>query len=228
MQTTARERTRLLPATVTLSVVAPPRAQPPVRVSADQTKPPLPVRTVIPSAAPKATPETNKPTRVDKAPVDLTGVTLTGGEGSGWASTTGNGQTIEAPIRPTIAAAPAVDRLPPSGLPRGAHLPPPVEVVPAKDLATKPTPPALNTSLVANYPVLAKQQGLAGSAKLLVRVDSDGVVRQCTIQSESSAGFGAACRRTLLGSRWSPPRDRLGNAVVTQVYYTCDFRVTGS
>jgi TonB family protein len=141
----------------------------------------------------------------------------------------GNGLAIDTPIRPALATggtSPAPAAIAPAEITRPLRAP--VEVVSVKDLAAKPTPPVLNHKLLANYPALAKQQGRAGSAVLLVRIDADGVVRQCTVQSESSDEFGAACRRTLLGSQWSAPHDRTGRAVVTQVYYTCDFRVGGS
>jgi TonB family protein len=181
------------------------------------------------SSPPKAakTPASKTPP-VTNTPVDLLGVTLTGGDGTGWSSMTGNGLAMDTPIRPTVATSASAVPVPSASAKIVRPLPPPIEVVPLKDLATKPRPPALNASLVANYPPLAKRQGLAGNAKLLVRIDADGVVRQCTVQSASSAEFGAACRQTLLGSRWSTPRDRLGKAVVTQVHYTCDFRVNGS
>jgi len=50
-------------------------------------------------------------------------------------------------------------------------------------------------------------------------------VRQATIASESESGFGAACRATVLGSTWTAPLDREGNAVATRISYTCRFEV---
>jgi TonB family protein len=227
LQSAPRGRAHI-PSTVTMSVVAPPRLLSPAPVPERAPVPPA-AKALAAHVAPKLAKAPPKVTPVAQAPADLTGVTLTGSDGAGWASMTGNGQAIDTPIVPTVSAQTATE-VQQSSRPTQVTrpLPPPVPVVPVKDLASKPTPPVLNTSLLANYPALAKRQGLAGSAKLLVRIDPDGVVRQCTVRSESNPDFGAACRRTLLGSRWSPPRDRLGNAVVTQVYYTCDFRVNGS
>jgi hypothetical protein len=50
-------------------------------------------------------------------------------------------------------------------------------------------------------------------------------VRQASVLDESSPGFGEACRRTVTGSRWSPPRDRQGRKVATEIRYTCRFVV---
>ena len=223
------ERTRMPPATVTLSVVSPTRVHRPSPAVPERSKA-QPDKTLAPSSTTKVTRKPpNEITPAGRAPVDLTGVTLTGGDGAGWASMTGNGLSMDTPIRPTVATAATNGVIAASGPAKVTRAAPsPIEVVPARDLASKPMPPALNANLLANYPPLAKRQGLAGNAKLLVRIDSDGVVRQCTIQSASSIEFGTACRQTLLGSRWSTPRDRMGNAVITQVYYTCDFRVNGS
>jgi outer membrane biosynthesis protein TonB len=160
------------------------------------------------------------------APVDLTGVTLTGDDGSGWSSMTGNGQSMAAPIRSAVIAPPQTKKSEKDS--DGAVLGnsgPKIDVVALRDLAAKPSPPALNSKLLANYPQGAKRQGIAGKASILARIDADGVVRQARTLAESSEGFGAACRKTLLGSVWSPPRDRSGRAVSTQIHYTCDFRV---
>lgn len=227
-QATHREPTHRAPAVVTLSVVAPSRVN--RSTAGDDTKERSPDEPRARSSAPIHPREMGKQSsRVPSDPVDLTGVTLTGGDGTGWASMTGDGLSMGEPIRPTAGTVAASAVAVPSNSPKLVHRSPPlVEVVPAKDLATRPTPPALNVALLANYPPLAKQQGIAGHARLLVRIDADGVVRRCTIESASTPEFGVACRQTLLGSRWSTPRDRLGNAVTTQVYYTCDFRVSGS
>jgi len=230
LQSAHGARMRRPPTSVTLSVVSVPRVHPaapvlPVPTSAPATnKAPAPTSTRNPEKEPA-----HKVTPATPTPVDLTGVTLTGGEWAGWASMTGNGLAMDNPIRHAVAAAPQRPTPASNNTRKGSH---PalavVEVVSVNDLGAKPTPPSLNARLLANYPAVARQQGQAGSAQLLVRIDADGVVRQCTIQTESSAEFGAACRRTLLGSQWSAPHDRTGKAVVTQIYYTCDFRVSGS
>jgi TonB family protein len=79
--------------------------------------------------------------------------------------------------------------------------------------------------LRANYPEEARQRGLAGSARVRARIDADGVIRSARLLTESSPGFGAACRKTVLGSQWSAPRDKNGGAVATEIVYTCHFQV---
>jgi hypothetical protein len=37
--------------------------------------------------------------------------------------------------------------------------------------------------------------------------------------------FGSACRHAVLGSHWSAPGDENGNAVATEIVYTCHFEV---
>jgi len=230
VQSAHRERLRQPPATVMLTVVSPSRETRPVPPTATRKKAPNPTQTFTQSRAPGPAPESTKPAApVKDAPVDLGGVTLTGGDGAGWSSMTGNGVAMTAPIVPKSVLSTTSQVPSASGAARvrqPASLP--VEIVLAKDLASKPTPPALNDRLLSNYPRQAKQQGLAGSAKLLVRIDPDGLVRQCTVQAESNSEFGAACRQTLLGTQWSAPRNRFGQAVATQVFYTCEFRVNGS
>jgi TonB family protein len=98
-------------------------------------------------------------------------------------------------------------------------------LVAAGDLSEHPRPPALSALLRANYPAEARERGLRGSASLRARIDADGVVRSVRFLTESSAGFGAACRRTVLGSHWSAPRDKNGGAVATEIVYTCHFEV---
>jgi protein TonB len=160
-------------------------------------------------------------------PADLTGLTLTGDDDATWSSVTGNGQAIVAPIVHTPAATPQPEK------PRAAAVAPTRAkiddraIVPVKDLAAKPVPPMLDDQLLSNYPSEARRLGIAGRAVVVARIDADGVVRMTRILSESSEGFGSACQKTLLGSRWTEPRDKDGRTVQTQIYYTCDFRVDG-
>lgn len=217
------------PSVVSFSVVA--KAKEVTTLPPPQTPPPptaSPVRsaTRVARAAAELPPkETNTKSPPPAGPVDLTGVTLTGGDGAAWSSVTGNGESMVAPIRPAVAATQQPKNETPGD---STSAKPEVPIVPLRDLAAKPAPPPLNNQLLANYPASARRQGLAGTAKVLARVDPDGVIRQARTLSESSTGFGSACRQTLLGSKWSPPRDRSGRAVVTQIHYTCDFRVEGS
>jgi TonB family protein len=156
------------------------------------------------------------------APLDLTGVTLTTGDGAGWASLAGNGAHISGPIGVGRAKSPEVSRANAPGRPAAPAAP---ALVPAGELGQKPRPPALDARLRDNYPDAARAQGLSGTASVVARVEPDGAVRTGSVVAESSPGFGSACRATVIGSRWSPPRDRAGHAVATEVRYTCRFRV---
>ena len=71
----------------------------------------------------------------------------------------------------------------------------------------------------------ARARGVSGTASVRARIGADGRAHSLRVVSESFSGFGDACRRTLAGSRWSPPKDRAGNAVATEIAYTCRFVV---
>jgi protein TonB len=92
-------------------------------------------------------------------------------------------------------------------------------------LSERPTPPSLDAALRSLYPDEARRRAISGSASLRVRIGSDGRVREASVLSETFAGFGTACQKAVLGSHWSPPRDRDGRAVQTEVRYTCRFVV---
>ncbi|MBZ0236347.1 MAG: energy transducer TonB, partial [Deltaproteobacteria bacterium] len=79
--------------------------------------------------------------------------------------------------------------------------------------------------LARHYPPAARQHGLAGKAVVKARIGADGKARVLAVVSESGDGFGAACRRTLDGTRWEPPIDQRGRAVDTVLAYTCRFEV---
>lgn len=180
---------------------------------------PTPVSATPP---PDAAPEPEPPAR--EPPVaDLTGLTLTNDNGSGsWGSRVGNGSAIDRPIRagsngrrPSTQAAQAPAPTAPA---RGSN------VVPLADLSSRPVPPKLDGILEQHYPEVARQQGKSGTAIVRLRIDADGRVRTANIVSESENGFGRACHATVMGSKWSAPKDQAGNAVATFVSYTCRFR----
>ncbi len=175
------------------------------------SKPATPAPPAAPPSAAKAT---------ASAALDLSGVTLTNDSGAGFAMPVGDGSALHGPIGLGARSA-EVTRSAPSAAPVSAG---PAWVAPG-DLSVPPVPPALAGLLRANYPEEARQRGLRGSARVRARVDSDGLVRLGHVVSETSPGFGAACRRTVVGSRWSAPRDKNGNAVATEIVYTCHFEV---
>ena len=179
--------------------------------------PPSPVaRTTLPtrSATPTPAPATAA------AALDLSGVTLSNDTGTGFAMPLGDGSALHGPIglgAPRVPAV-AVATTPPTG-------PKPPALVDVSDLSERPKPPILAGLLRENYPEEARQRGLRGSASVRARIDADGVIHTARLLSESSAGFGSACRRTVLGSHWSAPRDKNGSAVATEIVYTCHFEV---
>jgi len=156
------------------------------------------------------------------APLDLSGVTLTNDQGSGFAVAIGNGRAFEGPIGNGRAVA---SRENTPSAPKAVAPAAPLLLVAASDLSARPAPPALDGALQRNYPRDAKERGVGGSAQVKARIDPDGSARQVRMENESFPGFGEACRKTLQGSRWSVPRDREGRAVATEIRYTCRFVV---
>jgi TonB family protein len=74
--------------------------------------------------------------------------------------------------------------------------------------------------------VRARAQGVAGSARLRVRILADGRVGDMKVLRESGDyGFGSACEKTLRMRRWQPPLDKAGTPVATEITYTCEFEV---
>lgn len=93
------------------------------------------------------------------------------------------------------------------------------------DLSRKPRAPSLDAALRQNYPTEQRRRGTAGQAEVRVVIDRLGRVSEVATVSESATGFAEACRRTLLGSRWSEPLDRAGQAVSTRLTYRCRFEI---
>ena len=168
------------------------------------------------SAAQAAPPATTSPPPA----LDFSGVTLTNETGLGFAMPVGNGSPLQGPI--ALGAPQAVTGNAPSPSPAPAK---PPALVNASDLSEHPRPPDLAGLLRANYPEEARLRGLRGSARVRARIEADGVIRSARLLFESAAGFGSACRHTVLGSRWSAPRDKNGAAVATEIVYTCHFEV---
>jgi TonB family protein len=155
----------------------------------------------------------------------LPGVTLTNESGTGsFDSVIGDGSSFQGPLAPVGRPAepkPVAPKLAATA-PKPAL---PVPVVPIADLSEKPRPPDLASALREHYPADARRRGVSGSATVKARIDPDGRIRSVSVVNETFAGFGQACRGTLVGSRWSPPRDREGRAVSTAIRYTCRFVV---
>jgi periplasmic protein TonB len=204
------------PASEMSFVVTPPPPEPPKPPEPEREEPPAPLANA-PKPANTAPREPSPPPPA--APLDLRGLTLTNGEGS-FAMPTGNGLELDRPIGTGRTPNPE-----PVRAPAPVAVPAPPALVALDALGTRPKPPALEASLRQNYPGDARRRAIGGSASVLARIDRDGVARGVSVVSETFAGFGDACRRTLAGSRWSPPLDNAGRAVSTQVRYTCHFKV---
>jgi TonB family protein len=216
-----RSSTRLPASSVVFEVRDAPLVE--TRAPAEPVLPddPKPLERRAVAATPLPAPEPEQ----TRAPVDLSGVTLTNTDGSGgFAMPKGDGSVRKGALGPlgakvTPSASPGASSAP--SMPSPAQS----ELVALQDLSGRPEPPPLDGRLRTLYPEEARRRSVSGSAALRVRIDRDGRVRSATVLGESFPGFGAACQKAVLGSNWSPPRDRNGRAVSTEVRYTCRFVV---
>ena len=224
--------------------VGPPRKSTPLRfdvVEAAKAAPPAPPpppakpeppKPTPPRSAPlKRAPETVAPPAVAPPPASPpaespqnAGVTLAAeGAGNAFSMPLGTGGALE----PTRIVTPAPINTPAPTPPAPTAVSDGPRVVAVGDLSARPAPPSsLGAALERNYPAASRRDGLSGSAKVRARIDPDGVVRRVTLLEESAAGFGAACSRTLNGSRWAAPKDKAGHSVATEIKYTCRFVVS--
>lgn len=219
---------------VEMEVIEPPPPPPPPPELPEQQEPPKPPEPepVRPKPAPKPAakppepqppPEEAKP--APEAPVDLTGVTLTGDNGASWASVVGSGAPLAGPA-PRVAATTGNDRAGSRDGVIGGKGDKPVLVSEAS-LSRKPVPPeGMDALLERNFPPRARAQGVSGSALLRVRIQADGRVSDMqTLRETGNHGFGDACMKTLRVRRWQPPLDRSGRPVATEIRYSCEFEV---
>ena len=213
----------LPPSRVTVRVHEPVKPPEPEAPKPEPPKPPEPPQPPKPRERPKPPPELAAAVPPPE-PAELRGVTLTNESGTGsFSSIVGDGSALQGPLAPVAPRTPA-----PASVTRAAPPPqaiPAVPLVALADLSEKPRPPALGDALRTNYPAEARQRGVSGTATVKARVEPDGRIRTVSVVSETFPGFGDACRRTLVASRWSPPRDREGRAVSTAIRYTCRFVV---
>ena len=94
-------------------------------------------------------------------------------------------------------------------------------------LSRRPEPPDISRLLENNFPSKARTQGREGRALIKLKIDASGTatVIKTLSDSDPDLGFGAACSKTLNGTKWSPPIGRKGNPVATYVEYSCNFRI---
>jgi outer membrane biosynthesis protein TonB len=209
---------RRKPPTLVEMTVAAPKPPPSVAEAAPAKAPRVAraVRASNPVAAATSAPA--QAPQVAETAADFTGTTLTNDTpGAGWASATGNGRAMSGPIGKAGALV--------TGRNREGAAPAADDVVGLGDLGRPPEAPNLADALERLYPETARKQGLAGTARMRLRVLPSGAVAELALMTESGAGFGEACRQSLRGSHWSPPLDRGGQAVSTYVQYTCRFEV---
>jgi len=207
----------------------PPAAEEPKPEPEPEPEPPKPKAAPKPAAAPKAAPEPppqSEPKPAAEAPVDLTGVTLTGDDGASWSSVIGNGEAIQGPAA-RIAKVTGRDRAGASDGAVGAQGKGPALVGEAS-LSRKPVPPDGMDALLEQYfPPRARAQGVSGTALLRVRILADGRVSDMqTIRETGDYGFGSACMKALKQKRWQPPLDKQGQPVATEIRYSCEFEVS--
>lgn len=197
----------------------------------EPASPPEPAPTAAPEPAPSSAdraPVAAAPRAVPAAPRAPTGENLESSAG-GFELPSGDGTSSDAPIvAPVVSAPPAP--APPAPVasapaPSRPAAPAPPAVVPVRQLGEKPKPPGLAGRLAGNFPPDARARGVGGAARVRVRIEPSGVATVLGVLDESDAGFGDACRRTVAGSRWSPPKDRSGRPVATLVTYQCRFRI---
>jgi len=186
-----------------------------------------------PEVAPEPEPlEPTEPVSVDEvpepeaSPPELTGQTLATDEGEGFEAPAGSGRSRQGPIRAGVSR--AVQKPTKKAKRRKkkkAKAKRAAKAVPLAKLSKKPVPPSLGNALKRNYPPDAKRQGKSGEAKVRARIEADGRIRLAKVSFESASGFGSACRKTLLSSKWSAPVNRVGKQVPTWVSYRCKFRI---
>jgi TonB family protein len=151
--------------------------------------------------------------------VSFGGETLVGGTSS-FAVQVGNGQALNGPVG-KIGPTPAKDK------PSAGNVADAPRVVPEGSLSRRAVPPPdMSDLLLQNYPPGARAQGVAGSARLSMRIYADGRVGDIKVLRETgNYGFGEACTKILKLRRWQPPLDKEGRPVATDARYECDFEV---
>jgi TonB family protein len=182
------------------------------------------------SPAPSAPldPPAETPPAAEETPVDLTGVTLTSNDPSATATPTGNGRDMNQPVGPAGIATGRRKEGSPYGQVGGkgnAGGGAAEAIIGLGSLSRPPQPPNLDQALERNYPASARAAGLDGKAVVKAVVSSRGKITGLRVLSASRKDFGTACIQTLQGSVWTPPLDRAGKPVATEITYTCDFEV---
>lgn len=186
----------------------PPEPTPPTATPTAATPVPSTRATKLAPAATASAPSATEERAIADAPVDFTSTSFSS-EGRGVAIG-GPGRSVAAPVTAQPTAKAASEVLP---------------FVPVGSLARAPSAPGLDAELERNYPLEARRSGVSGLAVLRVQILPDGRVGRVARVSESFAGFGEACTRTVRAGKWQAPIDHDGRAVSTEITYTCRFEV---
>lgn len=200
-----------------------PEAEPP------EPEPPPPVRRERPETPPPPDAPADPPPAAEEQIEDFTGETLTNDSGETWASAVGSGAPMDAPIGgPTGVVTGRHREGTPGGEVGGTGTGPPgPRLVALNDLSQPPAAPArdrLIELIQRHYPRELRNLAIEGSARVRLRIGSDGSVSRVRMRSETHEGFGQACVHVIEeAGAWARPLDRDGNPVATEVSFDCNF-----
>jgi len=200
--------------------VPPPEPEPP--------EPPPPRAAAIPRERPPE-PDEPPPAPVEEAPVAFDNLTLTNDAPSSFTMQQSSGISREGPIGPP--GTPTGRRV--AGTQGGAvggtgtgQAPGGPRIVSAENLSRGPRPPGNADMILERYfPSEERDQGIEGEAVVRVVLGPDGRASTVRVVSSSRASFGSACRRMFRDPqmRFTPPLDRQGNPVSTEIDFNCAF-----
>lgn len=189
---------------------------------------PKPARRVQPKSVepPSEEPPDPEPPQppAEEAPIDFPGLTLTSENGVGsWSTAVGTGESFKGPVVAPRKKTKTTALGSGNGSGKGGGN---LSRVVKKDLSRRPVPPQnLDQNLVRNYPLLAKKQGIEGTAVMRVRLSATGQVAEVKLIRETYTGFGDACEKTIRGGQWRPKLDKRGRPIVSEFPFTCSFEV---
>ena len=219
---------------VEMEILEPPPSEPPPPPPAAE-EPPQAEEPPAPRPKPAPKPAAPKPAEPEppkeqvkpaaEAPVDLTGVTLTGGDGASWSSVVGNGSALTGPA-PRVGRNSGRDRAGSNDGQIDGRGNAPV-FVDESLLSRRPVAPAdMDRLLEQNFPPRARAQGVPGTADMRVQIFADGRIGDMKVQRETADyGFASACMKILRMRRWQPALDKRGVPVGTVVTFKCTFEV---
>ncbi len=207
----------------------PPPPLPPPPPPEPETPPPPPPPP--PAAAPRERrppppPDEPPPPPLEETPVAFDNVTLTNDAPSTFTMQESSGVSREGPIGPPGVPTGRRVEGSPNGVPGGTGTNPGARVVSAANLSRGPRPPRNADSILERYfPAEERDQGIEGEATVRVMLGPDGRATSVRIVSSSRPAFGTACQRMFRDPQmaFSPPLDRQGTAVSTQIDFNCAF-----